>query len=60
MTKYFTKEAKQSKIKNLTHLITVVSTAPGNVINYTDAAAIIKVLAEYREELEKELLGQKK
>ena len=55
MTKYYTKEAKQSVINKITKLIDVVATAPGNVIGYTDAKAIIDILAERREDLEKEL-----
>ena len=55
MTKYYTNEAKQSAINRITELIDVIATASGNIIEYTDAKAIIDILAERREDLEKEL-----
>ena len=55
MTKYFTNEARQSAVNRITKLIEVVATAPGNVIDYLDAKAIIDILAERREDLEKEI-----
>lgn len=55
MTKYYTNEAKQSAVNKITKLIDVIATAPGNVIEFTDAKAIIDILAERREDLEKEL-----
>lgn len=55
MTKYYTNEARQSAVNRITKLIDVIAKAPGNVIEYTDAKAIIDILAERREDLEKEL-----
>ena len=55
MTKYYTNEAKQSAVNRITKLIDVIATAPGNVIEYTDAKAIIDILAERREDLKKEI-----
>lgn len=55
MTRYYTDEARQSAVNKITKLIEVVATAPGNVIDYLDAKAIIDILAERREDLEKEI-----
>jgi hypothetical protein len=55
MEKFYTEKSKKSEIEKITHLIDVVATAPGNVINYLDARAIIHILADRREDLEKEL-----
>lgn len=55
MTKYYTNEARQSAVNRITKLIDVVATAPGNVIDYLDAKAIIDILAERREDIEKEI-----
>lgn len=57
MIKYYTTEAKKSAVDTITHLIDVIATAPGNVINYTDAHRIIEILADRRDDLEKELKG---
>lgn len=55
MKKYYTIEAKQSAINRITKLIDVVANAPGSVINYLDAGAIIEILAERKNDLEKEI-----
>lgn len=55
MKKYYTTEAKQSAINRITKLIDVVANAPGNVIDYLDSGAIIEILAERKNDLEKEI-----
>ena len=55
MKKYLANEARQSAIDHLTKLIEVVATTRGDVIDYLDARAIIEVLADRREDLEKEI-----
>lgn len=57
MEKFYTNKARQSKIEQITRLIEIVATVPGNVIGYTDARAITDILANYREDLEKECSG---
>ena len=59
MIKYYTTEAKQSAIDTITHLIDVIATAPGNVINYTDAHRIIDILADRRGDIEKDMKGDR-
>ena len=59
MTKYYTNEARQSAIDKITKLIDVVARTPGNYIEYTDAKVIIDILAERREDLEKQLKANK-
>lgn len=60
MTTYNTITAIKGKIKELTNLIATVAIVPKDMISTTDAEAIIKVLAEYRGDLEKELLDRNK
>ena len=55
MKKYYTKEAKESAVKQIAKLIDVVMTARGDVINYCDATAIVEILAERKKDIEKEL-----
>ena len=59
MKKYYTNEARQSAIDNIKKLIEIVATTPGNVIGYLDARAITDILAERREDLEKEIKANK-
>lgn len=54
MKKYYTVEAKQSKINQISRLIDVIMSTPGDIINYLDARAIVGILVDYRNELEKE------
>ena len=56
MEKFFTENAKRSEIEKITRLIEVIATAPGNVISYLDARAIVHILADRKEDLEKELI----
>ena len=54
MKKYYTVEAKQSKINQISKLIDVIMSTSGDVINYIDAKAIVEILADYKNDLEKE------
>lgn len=55
MKKYYTVEAKQSKINQISKLIDVVMSTPGDIIEYLDARAIVEILADYKNDLEKEV-----
>lgn len=55
MKKYYTKQARESAVKRITELIDVVMTARGDVINYLDAGAIVEILAECKNDIEKEI-----
>lgn len=54
MKKYYTIEAKQSKINQISKLIDIIMSTSGDVINYLDARAIVEILADYKNDLEKE------
>ena len=53
MKKYYTVEAKSSKINQISKLIDVIMSTPGDIIDYLDARAIVEILADYKNDLEK-------
>lgn len=55
MKKYYTNKARQSAVDQITKLIDVVATTRGDIVNYLDARAIIDILADRKEDLEKEI-----
>lgn len=55
MKKYYTKQARESAVKRISELIDVVMTVRGDAINYLDARAIVEILAERKNDIEKEL-----
>ena len=59
MKKYYTNEARKSAVEHITKLIDKIATTPGNVISYFDARAIIEILADRKNDLEKEIQTNK-
>lgn len=53
-TQYYTREARKSAVNNIGRLMAKVSTIKGDQLEYTDATAIIRYLADYMELIAKD------
>lgn len=51
---YYSDQARQSHIKNIDRLKSIINKIPGNVLNFIDAQNITNYLSAYQNEIIKE------